>query len=596
MEHGTMMWLAGLTVCVMACAALAAEPGMDQMWDGEASNVPDAGSAGRGELFRNGNYAMFVHWGIYSHIGNKYKGKTYYGIGEWIMNRNMAGIPVEEYKAVAREFNPVKFNAREWVQLAKDAGMKYIVITSKHHDGFAMYDSDASDFNIVDATPFERDPMKELAAACKEAGIGFGFYYSHNQDWTAPGGHRGPAKYPDGKPATFADYFREKCKPQVEEITSRYGPMEIIWFDTPGKLSREQTQELVKIVRKNQPNALISGRIGMGMGDYSTRGDMEIPEENHEGMWESVDTTNDSWAYAWYDDNWKTPKQIVMNVIATVARGGTYMLNVGPRGDGTIPERAAEYLRGAGKWIKRYPAVVYGAGASPWKHALPWGDVTVQDNTLYLSVADWPRNGKLYLPGLKTPIASAVVRDGKSGESSPVPFSQKSGWTVFDVPLARPDDPVAVVAVTLKGAPEADPTHGLDPALPTSLTTLFAEVAGAKKSARRWMEKFGEWKIAHIVSDWQKEGGKVTWDVDVFEPGVFRVDLNYAGKDRLVWVVETGEGARIQNQLGASHIYTPHTMGLLEFKKAGRHVVSVQLLSGDPKETRLKAITFTAVE
>jgi len=313
-------------------------------------------------------------------------------------------------------------------------------------------------------------------------------------------------------------------------------------------------------------------------------------------MWESVDTTNDSWAYAWYDDNWKTPKQIVMNVIATVARGGTYMLNVGPRGDGTIPERAAEYLRGAGKWIKRYPAVVYGAGASPWKHALPWGDVTVQDNTLYLSVADWPRNGKLYLPGLKTPIASAVVRDGKSGESSPVPFSQKSGWTVFDVPLARPDDPVAVVAVTLKGAPEADPTHGLDPALPTSLTTLFAEVAGAKKSARRWMEKFGEWKIAHIVSDWQKEGGKVTWEVDVFEPGVFRVDLNYAGKDRLVWVVETGEGARIQNQLGASHIYTPHTMGLLEFKKAGRHVVSVQLLSGDPKETRLKAITFTAVE
>ncbi len=596
MEHGTLVWFAGLMACAVACTVTAAEPGMDQMWDGEASKVPDAGSAGRGELFRNGNYAMFVHWGIYSHIGNKYKGKSYYGIGEWIMNKNMAGIPVDEYMAVAKEFNPVKFNASEWAQLAKDAGMKYIVITSKHHDGFAMYDSDASDFNIVDATPFGRDPMKELAAACKEAGIGFGFYYSHNQDWTAPGGHRGPTKYPDGKPATFADYFREKCKPQVEEITSRYGPMEIIWFDTPGKLSREQTQELVKIVRKNQPNALISGRIGMGMGDYTTRGDMEIPEENHEGMWESVDTTNDSWAYAWYDENWKTSKQILMNVIATVARGGTYMLNVGPRGDGTIPERAAEYLREAGKWIKRYPTVVYGAGASPWKHALPWGDVTVQGNTLFLSVFDWPRNGKLYLPGLKTPIASAVVREGESGRSAPVSFEQDRGWTVFEVPVRQPDYPVTVVAVTLKGAPEADSTHGLDPAVPTTLTTLFAEVTGAKKSAKRWMEKFGEWKIAHIVSNWQETGGKVTWEVDVFEPGVFHVDLTYAGKDRPVWVVETDEGERIQNQLGASHIYTPHTMGLLEFKTAGKHKISTLLLSGDPKETRLKAITFRAVE
>ena len=195
---------------------------MDKLW-GERVVKLRAENADRGELFDQGNYAMFIHWGLYSQLGNKVDGKTYYGIGEWIMNPRMAGIPIPKYKELAGTFNPVDFDATKIAKLAKDAGMKYIVITAKHHDGFAMYHSKACDFNIVDATPWNKDPMKDLAKACRDVGLGFGFYYSHNQDWTFPGGGGGPKKDEDGNPATFDDYFVKKCLPQVKEITTQYG-------------------------------------------------------------------------------------------------------------------------------------------------------------------------------------------------------------------------------------------------------------------------------------------------------------------------------------------------------------------------------------
>lgn len=362
-----LMILSVMSLCV-SCS-FAAE-GMDSMW-GEQVLKLKAVDAKRGQLFEEGNYAMFIHWGVYSNIGNFYKGKSYYGIGEWIMNRRMAGIPVDEYMALAQDFNPTKFNADAIVRLAKDAGMKYIVITSKHHDGFAMYHSQVNKFNIVDATPFDRDPMKELAQACKRHGLGLGFYYSHNQDWTFPGGGNGPKQTPDGRKVDFKYYYENKCRPQVEEITTQYGPIAIVWFDTPGRIPREYVEELVAIVHKNQPNALVSGRAGYGLGDYQTLGDMEVPNANVEGIWETVDTTNDSWAYAWYDNYWKTPKEILNRLVSCVGRGGTYMLNIGPKGDGTVPELATRTLRDAGQWIKRYPQVVYGTDASPWQHSLP---------------------------------------------------------------------------------------------------------------------------------------------------------------------------------------------------------------------------------
>jgi alpha-L-fucosidase len=564
---------------------------MDELW-GESVVKLRGDDAKRGQLFEQGNYAMFIHWGLFSQLANQYKDKTYYGIGEWIMHGSMAGIPVPEYKELADTFNPDKFDAKAVAKLAKDAGMKYIVITSKHHDGFAMYDSKSNDFNVVKATPYNHDPMKDLAKACKEEGIGFGLYYSHNQDWTFPGGSRGPATDAEGKPATFDDYFAKKCRPQVEEITSEYGPLEIVWFDTPGGMPKKYVEELVALVRKNQPNAMICSRAGHGLGDYRSLGDMEVPVENQAGLWETVDTTNDSWSFAWYDENWKTPKVILERLIATVARGGTYMLNIGPRGDGSVPERAAESLRASGEWIRRYPQVVYDTSASPWQHALPWGDVTVKNNTLFLSVSKWPASGKLYLPGLKTGIETANLLNGS--ESKTISHRTEHGWTCFTVPPAAPEELISVIQVNLQGRPEADPRFGLDPEVATEIPADFATATGATKENKRWMEKFGEWKHCHQISQWEP-GGTATWEVDVLKPGHYQVDLTYAGENPLVWRVAVEGGETIQNRQNASHNYQSFPIGWLNFPKPGKYKVSVGCLDGNLETASLKSICFTAI-
>jgi alpha-L-fucosidase len=570
---------------------IAAENGMDKMW-GAGTVKLRAENAERGQLFDEGNYAMFIHWGLYSQLGNKVDGKTYYGIGEWIMNPRMAGIPVEKYKQLARTFNPEKFEAKAIAKLAKDAGMKYIVITSKHHEGFAMYDSKACDFNIVNSTPWKKDPMKELAEACRDEGLGFGFYYSHNQDWTFPGGAGGPPVDEKGKAATFDDYFKKKCLPQVEEITSQYGPIAIVWFDTPGKMPKEYVQQLVDVVRKNQPNALVSGRAGHDLGDYETLGDMEVPHKNVPGMWESVDTTNDSWAYAWYDEYWKTPREILRRLIACVGRGGTYMLNIGPRGDGSVPERAARALRESGEWIRRYPQVVYATDASPWEHALPWGDVTVKGNKLFLSVFEWPASGNLYLPGLKTKIKSARLLKGE--QSDPVAHESSKGWTILELPPRAPEKLVSVIEVDLAAAPEVEATFGIDPNIGTEILAEFAEVEGAELSRKRWMEKFGEWKSVHHAHNWSP-GGKATFEVDVLVPGDYNVSLTYAGEGRLVWGVDVEGGEHIQNQQNSSHNYQEFPIGWINFPKPGKYTVAVSCLEGNLETASLKAIRFMPV-
>ena len=561
---------------------------MDKLW-GESVVKLRAENAQRGQLFDEGNYAMFIHWGLYAQLANKVDGKTYYGIGEWIMNPRMAGIPIDDYKKLAGTFNPTEFDATAIAKLAKDAGMKYIVITAKHHDGFAMYDSKANDFNIVDATPWKKDPMKELAAACRAEGLGFGFYYSHNQDWTFPGGGGGPTVDAEGNEATFDDYFINKCLPQVKEITSEYGPIEIVWFDTPGKMPKNYVEQLVDVVHKNQPRAMVSGRAGHNLGDYQTLGDMEVPHKNIEGLWESVDTTNDSWAYAWYDEYWKSPREILKRLLACVGRGGTYMLNIGPRGDGAVPKRAAKTLRESGEWIRRYPQVVYGTQASPWQHALPWGDVTRKDNSLFLCVFDWPTTGKLFLPNLKTKIESAELLS--EGQPKSIEWNKSGDWVVFELPPTAPEKLVSVIEVKLTAEPVVDPTWALDPHEKTELLAEFSTVQNAVKSQKRWMEKFGEWKRITRVHRW-KTDGKATWDIDVLEPGDYYVDLTYAGEGRLVWKVAIEAGEEIQNQQNSSHNYQSFPIGLINFPKSGRYRVSVSCEEGDAESASLKAIDF----
>ena len=568
------------------------EKGMDELW-GDQKEVSGTVNSSKTALFDDGNYSMFIHWGLYSKIANKWKDTTYYGISEWIKHPRRADISDKEYMAEAKNFNPVNFDAKAIAKLAKDAGMKYIIITSKHHDGFAMYDSKSNDFNIVKASPFARDPMKELAQACKEEGLGFGFYYSHNQDWTFPGGNGGPAKTEKGKEVDFDYYFKKKCLPQIKEITTEYGDIAIVWFDTPGDMEKKYVEKLVDVVYKNQPNVLISGRAGHGLGDYKSLGDMNIPIENVGGLWETVDVTNDSWGYAWYDQNWKSPKRILKSVITTVARGGTYMLNVGPKPDGTIPLEAQNALRGSGEWIKRYPQVIYKTEASPWGRALPWGDVTVSKEKLNLCIYDWPLDGEIMLPGLKSEIKTAHL--WVDGDLKPLKTIKQGNWTKIMLPTRRPEKLISVVEIAINGSLEIDKGLSIDPVYSTIMPVAFSEAQGCKIEEKKWMEKFGEWKHIMQVQDWTLSS-KVSWEIEVAEAGYYQVDLNYSGNDRLVWRIENEEGSLVQNEQNSSSVYKYFEMGLLKFDTPGKHTVTVSFIEGAIETVSLKEIRFTPLK
>lgn len=583
-----------LGMVILSTHVCAQEQQMDELWDGRSTQLMT--DSAKGTLFRDGNYAMFIHWGLYSSIANNWKDTTYYGISEWIMNRQMANIPIDQYKSVASSFNPVNFNPREIVSLAKAAGMKYIIVTAKHHDGFSMFHSKANKFNIVDATPFGRDPMKELSAACREAGLGFGFYYSHNQDWTTPGGNGGPDTDEQGQRRTFDDYFYQKCLPEVEQLTNEYGAITLIWFDTPGEMDRKYVETLVGIVRRNQPQALVSGRAGHGLGDYTTFGDMEIPSVNVAGLWETVDVTNDSWGYAWYDTNWKSSRTILQNVISTVSRGGTYMLNVGPKPDGSLPAAAKLILENAGQWIQRNPDVIYAAEPSPWGAALPWGDAVVQGDDILVAIYKWPDEGKIYLPGMaKMKIDEITLRQGKT--ETPVRYALDAGWLVVDLPDKRPDPMVSILTLKVSDVHLIEQVKGIDPQCETVLPADFAAVVNCKKDKKSWMEKFGEWKHVEQVEGFT-DSSYVRWDVEVCNSGYYLVSLNYSGEGRVVWkvVVDGDHSQKIQNQQAAVAKYVSYPMGWLKFDKPGSHQISVSLVEGNAATVSLHAISLKPVE
>lgn len=315
------------------------------------------------EWFKQAKFGMMIHWGLYSLPAGEWRGKRMVDIGEWA--QAYFRIPNAEYHKLAGIFNPILYNAEEWVRLAKDAGMQYMVFTSKHHEGFAMYHSKVSKFNIVDATPFGRDVLAELAEACYKHDMKLGLYYSQDIDWSEPngGGYKngktwcgGKAywtnnwDFPDDEHKNYTQCFEDKIKPQVQEILTGYGDLCLIWFDTPGTISPEQSDELFQMVKHYQPNCLVNSRIGNGRGDYGSAGDNEIPNDDKgDLLYETPATLNDTWGYKSFDNNWKdagTVKQIKNHLNE---RGINYLLNVGPDYLGRIPGPAIDILREVGR-------------------------------------------------------------------------------------------------------------------------------------------------------------------------------------------------------------------------------------------------------
>lgn len=398
------------------------------------------------QWWKDAALGMFIHWGLYAKLAGVWNGKQTDNVSEWIMRH--LEIPVESYRKLAESFCPTNFDAKQWVSLAEEAGMKYIVFTAKHHDGFAMYHSKCSKYNIVDATPFHRDPLRELADACREAGIRLGIYYSQAQDWNEPNGLG--YGLPDAE-KNYEQYYREKCLPQIQELLTQYGPIGLMWFDTPMSMSVEQSQGIYDLVKKLQPDCIVSGRIGNGLGEYMSTSDNFIPTLPFDGDWEVPATLNGSWGYKASDHNWKTADQILDVLVRVNSRGGNYLLNVGPDGNGVIPPESAEILRKVGTHVRANADSFYATNQTPiYPYDIRWCYFTARPYKLYAHIMDDRR--WVHLPCVNTSVKEARLLE--SGER--LNFSQKaptvSGVSrlFVDLPSRPKDFPYCVIELTLE--------------------------------------------------------------------------------------------------------------------------------------------------
>ena len=428
---------------------------------GETKEQRDARMA----WWRDAKFGMFIHWGVYSVPAGYYKGQPVKGIGEWIMNKGK--IPMTEYQQFAKDFTADKFDASQFVATAKNAGMKYIVITSKHHDGFAMFDTKVNGWNIVQATPFKRDPLKELAEECRKQGIKLGFYYSQAQDWNN-GGSAAGGKWDKAQDHNMDDYVDKTAIPQITEILTNYGPdtPAVVWWDTPIDMNKERAARIDAVIQKLRPGLIQNNRLGGG-----TKGDTETPEQRipPQGFpgrdWETCMTLNGTWGFKKDDHNWKSTETIIRNLADIASKGGNYLLNVGPDSRGEIPAESVKRLAEVGDWMKVNGKAIYGTTATPFGEELgqpmegksgygtkvlissgnQWR-ATQKPGHVYLIIFQWPSDGKFSVPAFAHAITGASLL---ANPTAKLTVSQDDhGVTVSGLPAKAPDSIASVIDLT----------------------------------------------------------------------------------------------------------------------------------------------------
>jgi alpha-L-fucosidase len=534
----------------------------------------------RSAWWQNAKFGMFIHWGVYSVPADATDLNGNHRIAEWYQSNKQ--MQVAEYEKFAARFNPAQFNAREWVRIAKDAGMKYITITSKHHDGFCMFGSKLTSYDIVDATPFKRDPVKELADECRRQGVRLCFYYSI-MDWHHPDYLPRRPWERETRPAEGADFGRYLAymKGQLQELLTNYGDIGVIWFDGgwEGDAAKHQSAEVVRMIRSLRPGILINDRINLPE-DFSTP-EQTIPAGALPGgrLWETCMTMNDTWGFARNDHNWKSTTDLGRKLIDIASKGGNFLLNVGPTDTGIIPPESVERLRAIGRWMKRNGLAIYGTEKSPYRRHPFDGRCTTKGSTLYVHAFSWPEEG-LRLPGLKTAVREARLLDGNRR----LTFRTESGSDgAVVLVLERPArlDPLAtVVALRLAGPAEVEAAQQAirpDRAGVLALRAPEAEVQGQNAQLQ------GEGENANI-GFWTNASDTVAWTVHTDRPGRYTVEISYAcvpdsaGSEYEVAVGQGGAGRSVRGKVsstGGWERFRTETLGTVELP-AGRHTLRVK--------------------
>ncbi len=545
-----------LLAILLAGALLPARAQAPQMQVNPNTGETPEQFAARTQWWRDARFGMFIHWGVYAVPADSTDLHGNKRIGEWYFSNKQ--MQMKDYEKFAAQFNPVKFDAHRWVKTAKDAGMKYIVITTKHHDGFDMFGTKLNrDWNIVDSTPWHKDPLKMLAAECKRQGIRLCFYHSI-MDWHHPDYVPRRPWEKETRPADGADLNRyiQYMKGQITELLSNYGPVGILWFDGGWEHNAQElhSDEVNRMIRSLQPGIIINDR-NHEPQDYTTP-EQTIPATGYPGgrLWETCMTMNDTWGYAANDTDWKSTEDLIHKLCDIASKGGNFLLNVGPKPDGTFPDAINERLAQIGAWMKVNGRSIYSTTHSPFKR-LPFdGRCTVKGSTLYLQVFHWPEGG-LTLSGLQTPVESARALDG--GEPLAVTSLQGPGGgeqvaggrrqdsrrqeggrgpleigldtpgegTVLHIAKPARIDPYAtVVELKLAGPPVVTESVPAVKAGTDGSLTLAARDAEVHGSSAQYEVGNGKDNIGY----WTNAQDYVTWAVEAPSGGRYAVEVTYA--------------------------------------------------------------------
>ncbi len=575
------------TLAVFAGSAAFAQP-----------SQPPLGEAERTRWFQDAKFGVFIHWGVYSVIGRH----------EWARHR--FEIPQAEYDQVARSFNPVNFNADAWVDLAKNAGARYMVITSKHHDGFSIYRSKVSDYDM-EITPYQGDPLKLLADAARKKNMRLGFYHSI-MDWHHP--EYVPKReweHPGQKPGGNIDRYIAFMQGQLRELLTQYGDVATIWFDGEWEHTPEEmhSDEVFDMIRQLQPNTLINDRIYKrapgNRADYGTP-EQFVPATGMKDpsgkpiLWESCVTINtDSWGYNQYETDFKTPRDLIRMLIEVVSKGGNLLLNVGPTPDGRIQEEFVTRLNAMGLWMKINGDAIYGTTASPFTRMPFFGRATVKGNQLYLHVFQWPpaqgtRPGELRVPGLKNMVHSAKLL----ADSSVNLKTRRDGDDVIvTLPATAPDPVASVVVLTLDGAPMVTPFS----IRPDEKGAFWLGAESAEIESNLGQRAKKENLLNHVfITRWSRAQDVPAWVIDVPRAGRYKVEMSYgsAGAGGTAFTLSSDDASvsgKVERSTSSDLVFHNHEVGTLALK-AGEQTLKLKADLQGTAPMNLEGVKLTRIE